>query len=238
MVFERLWKRGSRRGVEVGRELDVVSKDEQGESNSLLQSESFVYSLGGSPNTVQAERVNCAEKLDIPTAHSVRPCQVDIQIPADFAPGKLVPVQGPQGLVHMTMPEGVEAGQTLRYNLRASPEYRVEVPPGAKPGASVTFTRADGAEIAIAVPPNLGPGDRFEVTPPVVMVLVPAGCKPGDSVVFSTQAAADGGFATRDADLLMAVVPAELQLGVYFAARLPQPGGAKGPGRRDLDAVE
>merc|ERR1719468_75004 len=121
----------------------------------------------------------------------------------------------------------------MRYRLRPEPELRVEVPPGASPGTTLNFERPDGTRIGIPVPPGKQPGEHFEVTPPALMVLVPDDAQPGDWVVFAAPAPP----AAQERQWFRAKVPAELQLGRYFAARLPpqMPGGGamspKGSGR-------
>jgi len=91
----------------------------------------------------------------------------------------------------------------------------------------MTFEKSDGMRISINVPPGKRPGDFFEVSPPALMVLVPEGVRAGDIVVFSMPAPPAGQW-------FKAQVPEDLQLGKYFAARLPPPGAlqAKGGGAK------
>merc|ERR1711862_785822 len=84
----------------------------------------------------------------------------------------------------------------------------------------MTFERGDGSRISITVPPGKKPGDFFEVSPPALMVLVPEEVKAGETVVFCMPAPPLGQW-------FKAKVPESLQLGKYFAARLPPPDAAQ-----------
>merc|ERR1712129_629180 len=124
--------------------------------------------------------------------------------------------------INFELPEECEPGTTLRYRLKPTAELRVEVPQGAFPGATLTFERPDGTRIGITVPQGKKPGEFFEVTPPALMVLVPEGVQAGDSVVFFLGPPPRLGKAGVG-QWFSADVPKELQLGKYFAARLPPP---------------
>merc|ERR1712045_1013493 len=97
---------------------------------------------------------------------------------------------------------------------------RIEVPPGLKAGAPMTFEKPDGTRIGITMPQGKKPGDFFEVSPPALMVLVPEEVKAGETVVFCMPAPPLGQW-------FKAQVPESLQLGKYFAARLPPPDAAQ-----------
>merc|ERR1719189_3035937 len=118
------------------------------------------------------------------------------------------------------LPEGAAAGKVMRFNLKPVPDMRVEVPQGLKAGSPMTFERPDGMRIGLTVPPGKGPGDHFEVTPPALMVLVPEEVNAGETVVFCMPAPPLGQW-------FKATVPGDLQLGKYFAARLPPPDAAQ-----------
>jgi len=234
-VFGRLLRKGSRHQADEEM-FKMNSKGEKDEDESLLNSESFVYALEQSANTVSAERVRADTQLNLGMeAFAMWPTEIEISVPENYQHGQVIPVQGPTGLVSMALPEEAKPGTAFRCKLRAAPEYRIEVPPGATPGASVTFERPDGARISIVVPPGLKPGERFEVTPPALMVLVPEGLQPGDYVLINTAKIPGMTMAGEEPELFRVQIPDELQLGKYFAARLPEPertrrtsGGSRG----------
>lgn len=144
------------------------------------------------------------------------PSDIELAIPNDWKAGDKVAAAGPHGRIHFDLPEECTPGTSLRFRLKPAPDMRVEVPTGVPPGAPLTFERPDGTRIQIAVPANKKPGDHFEVTPPALMVLVPEEVKAGDTVVFGLPAPPLGTW-------FKATVPDNLQLGRYFAARLPPP---------------
>merc|ERR1719277_1680679 len=111
-------------------------------------------------------------------------------------------------------------GTIAHFRLKPAPDLRIEVPSGLSAGSSMTFERSDGSRISITVPPGKKPGDFFEVLPPALMVLVPEEVKAGETVVFCMPAPQPLG------QWFKAQVPESLQLGKYFAARLPPPDAA------------
>mmetsp|Transcript_96416 Transcript_96416/g.241730 ORF Transcript_96416/g.241730 Transcript_96416/m.241730 type:complete len:247 (+) Transcript_96416:121-861(+) len=233
MVFGRLMKKGSRQGDE--EMYKVNSKGEKDEDESLLNSASSVLAYKQSANTVTAERVRPDAELNLGVeAFAMWPTEVEIQVPADYQAGQVIAVQGPTGLANMILPSEAQPGTSFRYKIKAAPEYRVEVPAGATPGASVSFDRADGARISIVVPPGLKPGNCFEVTPPALMVLTPEGLQPGDYVLINPAKIPGMTTAGEEPELFRVQIPEELQLGRYFAARLPEPKVVKKPSSRGL----
>merc|ERR1719277_2878184 len=112
-------------------------------------------------------------------------------------------------------------GTIAHFRLKPAPDLRIEVPSGVSAGSSMTFERSDGSRISITVPPGKKPGDFFEVLPPALMVLVPEEVKAGETVVFCMPAPQPLG------QWFKAQVPESLQLGKYFAARLPPPDAAQ-----------
>lgn len=233
-LLGRLLNRGSSR-TEMSSDQELKTLDQlesgEGESSGLLSSDSFVHTLEQSGNTVQAERTSPNSQLNLGIEARVFPAtEVEINVPQNHQAGDVLSVQGPDGSVKLILPAGVEPGTVFRHRIKAEPEYRIEVPQGASPGSALTFARADGIRISIAVPPNLRPGDMFDVSPPALMVLVPEGLQPGDYVVFSSEKVPGfmmGGEATQ---WFRARIPEQLQLGRYFAARLPEPEAPKSSG--------
>lgn len=204
------------------------------ETEALLDTEGLVHARGGNGNTVEAEFVSKDNRSDLGLeAFAMWPTEIEIMVPEDWKAGDKIPAQGPHGRIYFELPEECKPGTSLRYRLRPAPELRIEVPPGAFPGASLTFERPDGTRISITVPPGKRPGEHFEVTPPALMVLVPEEAHPGDTVVFSVGPQGGQGGSQAPRQWFRAEVPKELQLGKYFAARLPPPetqGMPKGPG--------
>lgn len=203
-------------------------KDEDGvEKTSLLGSQSFVNVMEDNPNTVQAERLGPGSRANLGVeAHAMWPTDIELLVPEKHQKGDKIAAQGPHGRVEFDVPDGLQPGTTFRYRLKAAPEFRIEVPPNALPGSSVAFNRPDGVRIMIEVPAGKKPGEQFDVTPPALMVLVPEGVQPGDFVTFCLRAPN-----SRDdslAEWFRAPVPQELQLGKYFAARLPRPDPPQG----------
>lgn len=236
MVFGRLLKGGGRQSDEEMYKMN--SRGGKDEDESLLNSGTSVYALRESANTVSAERVRADAQLNLGVeAFAMWPSEVEINVPQDWQPGQVIPVQGPTGVVNMVLPAGAQPGTPFRYKIKAAAEYRVEVPQGALPGSSVSFDRPDGARINIMVPSGLKAGDVFEVTPPALMVLVPDGLQPGDYVLINPAKVQGLTTAGEEPGYFRAQIPEELQLGRYFAARLPEPKDAKKPSGRGLGAL-
>jgi len=195
---------------------------ERDAEEGLLQS-TLVLSNSQNTNTSEAEPIQCNNRGDLGVeAFALWPGEMEVAVPENWKVGEKVPAQGPHGRIFLDLPEGCEAGKTLRYRLRPEAELQVKVPPGAKPGGTLMFERPDGTRIGITVPPGKQPGEQFEVTPPALMVLVPEGAQPGDTVIFGTPLAAQGANG-EERQWFRAKVSQDLQLGRYFAARLPPP---------------
>lgn len=178
-------------------------------------------------NTAQAEMVRDGEVDDQGSveAFAMLPGALEVAVPEGWQPGEKVPAQGPHGRIMLELPDTVQAGRTIRVPLRPMPDMLVEVPKGASAGTVLTFAHADGAHISMEVPKGKRPGETFEVRPPALMVLVPENVESGSVVIFR----APGQPAGRQV-WFQAHVPNILQLGRYFAARMPAPG-ANGRGR-------
>merc|ERR1719189_687648 len=151
-----------------------------------------------------------------PEAFAMWPNEIELTIPMEWKVGDKVAAAGPHGRVLFDLPEGVTPGTTMRFRLKPAPDLRIEVPPGLSAGSPMTFEKSDGTRISINVPPGKRPGDFFEVSPPALMVLVPEEVMAGETVVFCMPAPPVGQW-------FKAQVPEDLQLGKYFAARLPPP---------------
>jgi len=200
----------------------------------------LVYSLGS--NAVDSER--CAgpgaggrndrgqlrHQLE---ALATLPVELVATLPADHIPGSRIRMCGPHGRMEVDSPAAAQPGEKIKYLLGPTPEYSVEVPPGASPSTRVRFRRADGVEVCVPIPPSKRPGQRFEVTPPALMVQVPEGALPGDFVVFRHSLGSSGkGVATEETEWCRARVPEGLRPGNYFAARLPQPEAPSSKSRK------
>jgi len=205
------------------RVLRIAGSNEDGqkvEREALLDTDGLVSTRSNNDNTVVAEPVRNNNHRDLGIeACSMWPSEVQLPVPADWKLGDKVPAQGPHGRIFFELPEGCVPGSVMRYLLRPEPEMRVEVPPGAKGGTSLIFERPDGSRISIAVPQGKKPGEHFDVVPPAVMVLVPEEAQTGDRVVFCLPGSNQW---------FCAPVPENLQLGKYFAARLPPPDSLTG----------
>merc|ERR1740121_2278452 len=165
---------------------------------------------------------------------------MEVAVPQGWKVGDKVASQGPHGRIILELPENSEPGTTIRYHLRPGPDLFVEVPAGAKPGGTLYFQQPDGMRIALEVPQGKKPGELFEVRPPALMVIVPEGVKPGSHVVFRAPLESK---AARDV-WFRAEVPEVLELGRYFAARMPPPGkpqeggkAQKQPGKQEGEKV-
>jgi len=178
-------------------------------------------------HTSQAELVKDDSSEARGVEASAMPAGVlEVAVPAGWKPGDKVPAQGPHGRIFLELPETCEAGTTINYQLRAAPDLLVEVPERASAGSQLNFERADGTRIRVEVPMGKRPGEQFEVRPPALMVLVPEGVEAGSYVVFRPPGASH----TSGKVWFRAQVPSQLQLGRYFAARMPPPGKAQAPG--------
>jgi len=202
------------------------SMDAKEESAPLIseQPEDMIRSRIGNKNTVDAEFIRGQVPATIgKEAASMWPGDIEVQVPEDWKAGEKVAAEGPHGRFFFTLPEDAKAGTTQRFPLRPAADLRIEVPKGISEGQSMTFERADGTRISITVPKGKVAGDTFEVLPPAAMVLVPEDAKAGDMVCFPLP-----GPPTKQ--WFSAKVPEELQLGLYFAARLPPPDNLAGKG--------
>jgi len=162
-------------------------------------------------------------------AFAMLPGGLEVAVPADWKPGDKVPAQGPHGRIFLELPETCAAGTTIHYQLKPGPDLVVEIPEGASAGSQLTFEREDGTRIRVEVPKGKQPGEQFEVRPPSLMVLVPEGVEAGSYVVFRAPSANH----TSRKVWFRAQVPSQLQLGRYFAARMPPPGKAPAsPGKK------
>lgn len=210
-------------------------RDDEAEVRGCLiedqeRSENLVTVNKDNRNTVDAEIVMHPRPEEVGAgAFAMWPSDIELAVPEDWKVGDKVPAAGPHGRVHFDLPEGVRPGTTMRFRLKPAPDLRIEVPPGLSAGSPMTFEKSDGTRISIKVPPGKRPGDFFEVSPPALMVLVPEEVKAGETVVFCMPAPPVGQW-------FKAKVPEELQLGRYFAARLPPPDAARGGGAK-ADAI-
>jgi len=194
--------------------------DEAGYRGVLIEdhnSEGLVSSRVDNTNTVDAEVLMHPNPREVGMeAFGMWPSDIELEVPKEWKAGDKVPAAGPHGRIYFELPENCQPGTTLRVRLKPVADFRVEVPPGLPEGAAMNFERPDGTRISIQVPAGKKPGDTFEVTPPALMVLVPEEAKAGDLVVFCMPAPPLGQW-------FKARVPESLQLGKYFAARLPPP---------------
>jgi len=150
-------------------------------------------------------------------ALAMLPGALEVTIPEAWKPGDQVPAQGPHGRILLELPTTVEAGKTIQCQLRPSPDLVIEVPEGATAGTKLTFQRPDGTRIRVEVPTGKRSGETFEVRPPALMIMVPEGVEAGSFVVFR----APGTSHAARKVWFRAQVPSALQLGRYFAARMP-----------------
>jgi len=172
-------------------------------------------------NTVDAEILMHPNPRDVGMeAFAMWPSDIELSVPKDWKAGDKVPAAGPHGRIHFELPQNCTPGTNMRFRLKPAPDMRVEVPQGIPPGRPMVFERQDGTRIQICVPPGKRPGETFEVTPPALMVLVPEEAKEGDLLVFCLPGPPLGQW-------FKARVPESLQLGRYFAARLPPPDVAQ-----------
>merc|ERR1719343_1518461 len=162
-------------------------------------------------------------------AFAMLPGALEVAVPPGWKPGDKVPAQGPHGKILLELPETCAAGTTIQCQLKPGPDLVVEIPEGASAGSQLTFEREDGTRIRVEVPKGKQPGEHFEVRPPSLIVLVPEGVEAGSYVVFR----APGADAASRKVWFRAQVPTQLQLGRYFAARMPPPGKAPvSPGKK------
>jgi len=211
-MLNRLLKMASFRDDEAGYR-GVLIEDER--------TENLVSAPRDNTNTVDAEILMHPNPREVGVeAFAMWPSDIEVAVPQEWKAGDKVPAAGPHGRIHFELPEQCMPGTTLRFRLKPAPDLRIEVPAGVSAGSSMTFERGDGSRISITVPPGKKPGDFFEVSPPAVMVLVPEEVKAGETVVFCMPAPPLGQW-------FKAQVPESLQLGKYFAARLPPPDAAQ-----------
>jgi len=193
--------------------------DEAGYRGVLIEDEkidNLVATRRDNKNTIDAEFLMHPNPKEAGVeAHAMWPGDIELAVPKDWKAGDKVPAAGPHGRILFEIPDECQAGTTMRFRLKPAADLRVEVPPGLPAGAPMNFERPDGTRISIAVPAGMKPGDQFEVTPPALMVLVPEEVKPGETVVFCMPGPPGQWFKAR--------VPEDMQLGRYFAARLPPP---------------
>mmetsp|Transcript_77449 Transcript_77449/g.166015 ORF Transcript_77449/g.166015 Transcript_77449/m.166015 type:complete len:249 (-) Transcript_77449:108-854(-) len=195
----------------------------------LLNSEGFVQELN--TNAVNSERAHAPPRsgsgvvrgesqLELETL-ATPPVELSAILPMDHQPGRMVRLMGPHGPIEVEPPASAEPGFKMRFKLAPRPEFRIEVPPNYN-GSAVRLQRSDGVEISVRVPPGLNPGDKFEVTPPALMVRVPEGARAGDFAVFrhTVGVSRDG---TEQTEWIRAKVPPGVKPGAYFAARMPIP---------------
>jgi len=130
-----------------------------------------------------------------------------------------VRTQGPHGPIDVPAPPNSKAGDTFQCCLKPPAELKVVVPPGFT-GSTMIFEVDDGSKIAVVVPKGKQPGDVLHVRPPAVLVRVPDGVNAGEYVNFSVRGGHGDG---SKVEWFRAKVPKDLQLGYYFAARIPQP---------------
>lgn len=213
-MFNRLLKMASFRDEEAGYR-GVVFDDER--------TENLVSTNKDNTNTVDAQILMHPTPTEVGIeAFAMWPSDVEVAVPQEWKAGDKVPAAGPHGRIHFELPEQCVPGTTVRFRLKPAPDLRIQVPSGLSAGSSMTFERGDGSRISITVPPGKKPGDFFEVTPPALMVLVPEEVKAGETVVFYMPAQAPS-----LGQWFKAQVPESLQLGKYFAARLPAPDAAQ-----------
>jgi len=183
--------------------------------------ENVVSANRDNTNTVDAEILMHPNPREVGVeAFAMWPSDIEVAVPQEWKAGDKVPAAGPHGRIHFELPEQCVPGTTLRFRLKPAPDLRIEVPAGVSAGSTMAFERGDGSRISITVPPGKKPGDFFEVSPPALMVLVPEEVKAGETVVFCMPAPPLGQW-------FKAQVPESLQLGKYFAARLPPPDAAQ-----------
>jgi len=167
-------------------------------------------------NTVDAELLREDPSKVGKQAFSMWPGAVEVSIPEAWKVGEKVPAQGPHGRIFFELPETCQPGARQVIHVKPVPDMRVEVPPGLKEGQAMLFQREDGTKISIVIPEGKHEGDTFDVVPPAAMVLVPEDAKAGDIVCFPMPGPPSRYW-------FRAEIPEELQLGKYFAARLPPP---------------
>lgn len=139
------------------------------------------------------------------------PQELSYVVPSGAKPGDIIPIQGPNGPLHVPVPSGKYAGDQCVFMFAPrDSQLQVTVPDGAKVGDSIPV-HANGMEpMAVNVPPDLAPGDTFTVSKPVVMVQVPHGARAGDQVAFHAP----------DGRPLVAVVPGGFPVGTWFSANV------------------
>jgi len=115
----------------------------------------------------------------------------------------------------IALPEDVKPGEEFSWRLGPPNHYNVDVPEGAKPGEMVEFMGQNGESLHASIPQGLKVGDKFQVSPPVVMVQVPQGAKPGQELIYTSPFQ----------ESLITHVPEGLTAGQYFAALfgIPKP---------------
>lgn len=181
-------------------------------------SQSPVQFLAGDPFSVDCEPLDPESMGGELRAKAALPCELTATLGEGFEAGKSITVQSPIGAVQITPPADAKAGMTLRFRLAPKPDMRVRVPPGTAAGGNVTVRRPDGVEISLTVPGGCKSGDFFEASPPALMVRVPDGAEAGDLVSFHGPAVPN-----RPLAAFRAQVPAGLEPGKFFTARLPIP---------------
>lgn len=156
------------------------------------------------------------QRPQIMQAATVPPQDLVFTVPEDKDVGDPVCVQGPHGPLLIPLPEGAKAGEECRYRLGPECHYDVEVPKDAKEGDAVAFKGMAGEQLHALVPKGVNAGEKFKVSPPVVMVHVPRGARPGQMLSY-----------TSPLGIIMCTpVPPGVAPGHYFPAlyEVPQPG--------------
>jgi hypothetical protein len=108
-----------------------------------------------------------------------------VTVPAGSTSGTRVRVQTPAGLVEVTIPAGVNPGQSfeIQYELPTSGGGVCEPAAAPQPPAFSSTSQLQHRTMLVTVPPGSTPGTRVRVQTPagLVEVKVPAGVAPGQS---------------------------------------------------------
>uniref|UniRef100_A0A7S2HPX2 Uncharacterized protein n=1 Tax=Zooxanthella nutricula TaxID=1333877 RepID=A0A7S2HPX2_9DINO len=184
------------------------------EAVPLMSSASLVRSLPPDPIVVPCTKLNGRPRSSSDfEALALPPSELVAELPTDWKVGEAVTAHGPHGPLEILPHPEEKAGNRLRYALKPSPEYEIEIPASSKPGQQLRFKTEDDEVVSVVVPSGVKPGGVVGVAPPVLIVRVPVGAGPGDYV----------NFRSAEHEWWRAVIPETLRFGRYFAARMPQP---------------
>uniref|UniRef100_A0A6U6L6F3 Uncharacterized protein n=1 Tax=Zooxanthella nutricula TaxID=1333877 RepID=A0A6U6L6F3_9DINO len=195
-------------------EIRAIGDDEEEIDSPLISASSLVKNPSNLDivcPVAECERLKEGSS-ELPVAFASPPGLLEVAVPQNYKYGDKVLMRGPHGTLLAQLPAEAQPGTTFRYPLRPAPEFNLEVPTGKAYSDSILLRMEDGRDVVVDIPRGAAPGDSIPVSPPCMIIQVPENVSVGQSVQFETNC---GWFAS--------VVPDSLQLGRYFAARIPGP---------------